>query len=187
MMKTLPLYAVDATDHLVHPRHFGHADLHSPALELVEDFSHSTPDVIDADTPAAHTQEIMLHEHSRFKLVVDSRGELVGLIEQEQLSGPAMMRRVANGDLRHEIMVSDLMRPREQLKALAHEQLQQCTIGDVIATLQHSGEAYCLVVDRDQHQIRGVISARDLAERLHIELDISKAPTFLNIFDSLSD
>lgn len=187
MMKTLSLYTVDAADHLVHPRHFGHTHLHSPAMELVEDFSHSTPEVIDADTPAAHTQEIMLHEHSRFKLVVDNEGELVGLVEQEQLSGPAMLRRVANGDLRHEVTVSDLMRPREQLKALAYEQLQSCTIGDVITTLQHSGESYCLVVDRDHHQIRGVISARDLAERLHIDLDISKVPTFLNIFDSLSD
>ncbi|WP_107850882.1 CBS domain-containing protein [Oceanimonas marisflavi] len=186
-MRTLPLYTVEAADHLVMPRQLSHADLSSPALELVEDFGHSSPALIDADTPAAYTQEMMLREHSRYKLVVDTSGELVGLLAREHLSGQVMIRRVANGDLRHEIMVSDLMQPREQLKALAYEQLLDCTIGEVIATLQHSGEQYCLILDRDQHQIRGVISARDLAERLHIDLDISKAPTFLNIFDSLSD
>ncbi|WP_298721189.1 CBS domain-containing protein [uncultured Oceanisphaera sp.] len=185
-MKTLPLYAVENTDHLVLPSDFDGADLNTPALELVNDFKHSAPDIIDADTPASDTLAMMQHEHSRLKLVVDSKGKLVGLIGLEQLSGQTIMRRVANGDLRHEILVSDLMRPREQLKALAYQQLQSCTIADVVATLQHSGESYCLIVERHSHQIRGVISAEDIAERLHIPLNINKAPTFLNIFDSLS-
>lgn len=185
-MKTLPLYAVANTDHLVLPSDFNGADLNTPALELVNDFKHSAPAIIDADTSAADTLEMMQHEHSRLKLVVDNTGKLVGLIALEQLSGQAIMRRVANGDLRHEILVSDLMYPREQLKALAYQQLQTCTIANVIATLQHSGESYCLIVERHSHQIRGVISAEDIAERLHIPLNINKTPTFLNIFGSIS-
>ncbi|GAA3546157.1 CBS domain-containing protein [Zobellella aerophila] len=184
-MKTLSLYPVEAIDHLVLPSDFTGASLNTPVLELVNDFKHSPPAIIDANTPATGALEMMHHEHAKLKLVVDEKGELVGLIGLEQLSGQSMIRQVANGNSRHEIQVADLMRPRKQLKALAYQQLQESTIADVIAALKSSGEQYCLIIERDSHHIRGVISAQDIAERLHISLDINKAPTFLNIFDSL--
>jgi DeoR family transcriptional regulator, catabolite repression regulator len=55
----------------------------------------------------------------------------------------------------------------------------------VLNTLQHNGEQHCLVIDTDSHHIRGVISASDIASRLHIPVHIEKAPTFLNIFDRM--
>ncbi len=120
------------------------------------------------------------------KLVVDHDGEMVGLIHQEQLSAQAIMRRVAFGDSREDISVSDLMRPRERIKALAYQQLKNCNIADVINTLQSSGEQHCVVIDRESHQIRGVISAQDIARRLRVHFTVQQPPTFLHIFDSIS-
>ena len=185
-MKTLPLYAVETIDHLVQPDDFDGTQLTSPAVRVLTDFKHAQPNMIDADTPAAELLDMMLRDHTKLKLVVDNSGELIGIIHIDQLSDQAIMRRVASGESRNDIKVADLMRPRDRIKALAYQQLQHCTIADVVNTLLSSGEQHCLVIDRQSHQIRGVISAQDIARRLHIPLHIQQQPTFLHIFDSLS-
>ncbi|MEH8016421.1 CBS domain-containing protein [Rheinheimera muenzenbergensis] len=185
-MKTLALYSVENIDHLVQPADFSGTTLQSPALSVVNDFKHSEPNMIDAGTAAREALQMMQREHSKLKLVVDSGGELVGLLPVEQLSEQAMMRHIAFGTSRDDIRVADLMRPRERIKALAYQQLQHCSISDVVNTLQSSGEQHCVVIDRENHQIRGVISAQDIARRLKMPLAIQQAPTFLHIFDSLA-
>tara|TARA_R110002126_G_scaffold75469_21_gene188396 strand:- start:8759 stop:9319 length:561 start_codon:yes stop_codon:yes gene_type:complete len=185
-MKTLSLFAVEAIDHLIQPDQFEHARLTSPALQLVSDFTQSQPEMINETTAASDVLALMQIERSKLKLVVDEQGELSGLVHLDHLSDQAIMRRVAQGDRRHEIKVADLMRPRERIKALAWQQLQYCTIADVLNTLQSSGEQHCVVVDRESHQIRGVISAQDIARRLHLPVYVRQAPTFLQLFDSIS-
>jgi CBS domain containing-hemolysin-like protein len=185
-MKRLALYAVEAIDHLVQPADFDSTTLNSPALSVVTDFKHHQPNTISAGTSARDALDMMQQEQTKLKLVVDSDGELVGLLHIDQLSDQAIMRRVAVGDDRADILVADMMRPRERIKALAYQQLEHCSIADVVNTLQSSGEQHCVVIDRQSHQIRGVISAQDLARRLRINLHIKQAPTFLHIFDSLS-
>jgi CBS domain containing-hemolysin-like protein len=185
-MKTLALYTVEAIDHLVQPADFDGTRLTSPALQVVTDFKHTEPNTISANSKASTALQMMQQEHSRLKLVVDHQGELVGLLAIEQLSEQALMRQVAFGSQRDDIRVADVMRPRERIKALAYQQLKHCTIADVVNTLQSSGEQHCVVIDRDNHQIRGVISAQDIARRLKLPLQISQAPTFLHIFDSIS-
>lgn len=185
-MKTLALYSVENIDHLVQPADFSGTTLQSPALTVVTDFKHHEPNMIDANTGARDALQMMQHEHSKLKLVVDKNGELVGLLALEQLSEQAMMRHIAFGSSRDDICVADVMRPRERIKALAYQQLQHCSISDVVNTLQSSGEQHCVVIDRENHQIRGVISAQDIARRLKIPLQIQQTPTFLHIFDSLT-
>ena len=182
-MKNLSLFNIDTTDYLIHPEDFTGTALTSPALELLSDFKYSQPTIIDAHTNAANALEIMQHEHSHLKLVINKDDEMIGLIHLDQLSDQAIMRRIANGERRSEISIMDLMTPRHKIKALAYQQLKASTIADVINTLQTSGELYCLVVDRETHQIRGVISAEEISKRLHIPVHVHKAPTFLNIFD----
>jgi Mg2+/Co2+ transporter CorC len=117
--------------------------------------------------------------------VIDANQELIGLISYEQLSIQNVLQRLGKGVNRTDLTVADLMRPRSEIKALAYEQIKHCTIGDVLNTLQHNGEQHCLVIDTESHHIRGVISASDIANRLHIPVHIEKAPTFLNIFDRM--
>lgn len=184
-MKKLSLFSVEAIDHLVQPEEFAGPNLNSPATTIVTDFRHNQPTTIDQFVSAAEALDIMQYEHNRLKLVVDSSGEMIGLITLESLSDQAIMRHMVKGTSREDITVTDLMVPRAQLKALAYEQLQNCTIADIVNTLQSNGEQYCLVIDRESHHIRGVISAQDIAKRLQIPLQIQRTPTFLNIFDSL--
>ncbi|WNO60298.1 CBS domain-containing protein [Rheinheimera sp. MMS21-TC3] len=185
-MKKLPLYTLESIDHLVQPADFAGTAMTSPALNVLVDFKHNQPNTILASTSAADALALMQQEQTKIKLVVDNNDILTGLIDVDLLSDQAIMRHVANGQNRLDIKVTDLMRPRDRIKGIAYQQLKNCTIADVINTLQSSGEQYCLVVDRENHQIRGIISAQDIARRLRIPLTIQQAPTFLHIFDSLS-
>lgn len=185
-MRTLALYSVENIDHLVQPADFDGTTLQSPAMSVITDFKHNEPNTIEESTRARDALHMMQREHSKLKLVTDAQGELVGLLPLDQLSEQAMMRHVAFGTSRNDIRVADVMRPRERIKALAWQQLKHCTISDVVNTLQSSGEQHCVVIDRENHQIRGVISAQDIARRLKMPLHIQQAPTFLHIFDSLS-
>lgn len=186
IMKKLALFNLDAVDQLMQPADFAETTLNTPALSVFTDFKQSQPTIIEGNTSAASAHEMMQQEHCQLKLVVDADEKMTGLIHIEQLSEQAIMRQVIQGADRHEIKVRDLMRPRDSVKALAYQQLQNCTIADVVNTLQSSGEQYCLVVDRDNHQIRGLIHAQDLARRLRMPLAIRQQPTFLRIFDSLT-
>ncbi|KKO44815.1 histidine kinase [Arsukibacterium ikkense] len=185
-MKKLALFPVEPIDHLVQPGQFDQAKLTSPALQLVSDFKQSQPDMINDAVAASDVLALMQLERCKLKLVVDEHGELSGIIHLEQLSDQAIMRRVALGDNRQEIKVADLMQPRQRIKALAWQQLQHCTVADVLNTLQSTGEQHCVVVDRETHQIRGVISAQDIARRLQLPWHNRQAPTFLQLFDNIS-
>lgn len=185
-MRKLTTYTVDHIDHLVQPTEFADMSLKSPALQIFNDFRTNPPAILDAETKALNALDMMKHEHSAMKLVVDANQEMVGLISAAELSNQNIMQHVSKDIKASDLAVADLMRKRENLIALSYQQLEHCTVGDVLNTLQHNGEAYCVVVDIEQHQIRGVISARDIASRLHIPpVEIARQPNFLNIFDRL--
>jgi CBS domain containing-hemolysin-like protein len=186
-MRKLNVYTVDHIDHLVQPKEFLETKLSSPALQIFTDFRQYSPSILDASTKALDALEMMNNEHSRLKLVVDAQEEMVGLISTEQLSTQNILQHLSKDVKATDLLVSELMRPRDRIIALSYQQIEHCTVGDVLNTLQHSGEPYCVVIDIENHQIRGVISAKDIADRLHIEpVAITRIPTFLNIFDQLS-
>ena len=60
-------------------------------------------------------------------------------------------------------------------------------IGDVIETLQSAGQQHCLVIDREQHAIRGVLSANDIARRLKLAVDVSTPNSFASIFKVIAN
>jgi hypothetical protein len=51
-----------------------------------------------------------------------------------------------------------------------------------VKALKQKGAQHCLVVDSEQNQIRGLISASGIASRLHIPLQIELPTTFVDIF-----
>ncbi len=182
-MRKLNVYTVDHIDHLVQPSEFHDTTLTSPALQIFNDFKVAAPAIVDADTPALEASEMMKHEHATIKLVGDAKQELIGLISTAELSTQNIMQHVSKDVKAADLLVSDLMRRREDIIALSYQQLQHCSVGDVLNTLQHNGEPYCVVIDLDSHQIRGVISAREIATRLHVPAPVIEPnPTFLSIF-----
>ena len=183
----LPLHAMTRADHLVHPEEYSDVRLDSPALALFTDFRRHDPIVIDGWTRAVDAERAMRESHTRLRLVVDHAGEVLGTITLDDLSERQVIRRVAAGDRREDILVTDLMTRRSALKALSFDDLQRATVRHVIDTLSSHGERHCLVVDFGHHAIRGLIAASDVARRLHMSLQLDPAPTFAAIFAVVHD
>lgn len=181
-MHTITLFPVDSVAHMVQPDEFNDLDMNSPAIEFFTDFKSHRPLTIEGSTLAVDVEMLMRKAHVRMKLVVDADNEFIGTISTDDLSEPSFMIRIANGERLDEITVSDMMCPKRCLMALDLEQLQRSSISDIIDCLQRSGQQHCLVVDRSHDHIRGLISASDIARRLHVPIRIERVPTFVDIF-----
>lgn len=185
-MKKVTLLPLDDIEHLVQPEDFDEITIDSPALRILTDFKQHLPQIIDADTPAVQASYLMRKAHVRLQLVVDRGNELIGTISLKELDGQHLQIMQSQGFNRQSIIVRDLMIPRKNLKAVDYQQLLSASIGDVLDALQLNGTLHCLVVDRDQHHIRGIISASDIARRLHVPVEIAKPATFVDIFRAVN-
>jgi CBS domain containing-hemolysin-like protein len=186
-MKNINLLALEHEAHLVHPEEFNEITLHSPALTIFTDFKKHMPLEIEADTPAIQVQYLMRKTHVHMQLVVDDNDELIGLINSSDLDDQKLLILQNKGIDRGQILVKDLMLPRAEIKVLDFKQLISATIADIVGALKQKGAQHCLVVDSEHKQIRGLISASDIARRLHIPLKIELPTTFVDIFVAVND
>lgn len=181
-MKNLTVYAVDAIDHLVQPDEFDDVTPESSALTILTDFRNHRPHVVEAHISAVEAAELMHQESVSFKLVVDSRNEFVGLISTEDLSEQSiLLTQVAGGMRRDEVLVADLMHHRESIRAINYDEFKRSSVADIIYTLQRHGQQYYIVVDRDQHHIRGVVSSSEISRRLHAPIFVERQPSVADI------
>ena len=185
-MKNMNLITLNSIDHLVHPEEFDEISLDSSAVAVFTDFKEHKPLEIESDIPAVQAEYLMRKAHVRLKLVVDSKAELLGTISLTQLSDQNILIHQQKGLDREDIMVKHLMTPRSDIKALDYKEMMNSTIADVIETLKKDGAQHCLVVETNEHQIRGIISTSDIARRLHMPLDIeTKTTTFVDVFKAI--
>jgi CBS domain-containing protein len=184
-MKNIALYDVDMFDALVWPDEYQGITLQSPAMAVLTDFRKSKPFVIDEGNSATEAEKLMLEEHVRLKIVVNKNNEFLGVISLEDINSQEVMKRIAEGAERSELSVANFMRPKMALKVIQFCELQKASVADVVDVLKSNGLQHCLVVDREKHQIRGIISASDLARGLRIPLNLSTSPSFLDIFKAV--
>lgn len=181
-MRHFELYEADQIDQLVHPDNFQEISGDSPASVVFTDFTVYEPLVIDASSSAVEAENMMRRSHVRLKLVIDEHGLFVGVIALEDLSDGEIIKKVANGFNREELQVVDMMRKRRDLKVFDYSDLDLMTVADVLAVLKQSGHQHCLVVEREKHQIRGVISASDIARKLKMDISIQQPPKFAELY-----
>lgn len=184
-MKNLALYDVDQLDQLAWPETYQGITLNSPATAVLTDFKKSKPLVINQDAPASDVEKRMIEERVRLKIVVDKEGKFVGVISLDDLNDQEVVRRIATGIDRAELLVSHFMRSKEQLKVILLSELESATVGNVVEMLKTNGLQHCLVVDDKAHQIRGIVSASDLARGLGIAMNLNVSPSFLDIFNEM--
>jgi CBS domain-containing protein len=135
-MKTLRLYSLESIDHIVSPTDFDQLSLRSPALDVFTDFKNFKPLIIDEDTKAVDAHILMERAHVALKIVIDKNGEFSGIIGLDDLSDEILIKNVSLGVNRGDILVSDLMKPRNQIYAFDYEQLTHVWVMDVIEALK---------------------------------------------------
>ena len=185
-MKTLTLYNTQPTDELVWPDEHFSVSKHTPALSILTDFSQYLPRVVGANVKAIDVEARMKLAHVKMKLVVDSNNKFVGLIGLNDLSEENVLKRVNKSTRREELLVSDFMHPRQSLKCFDYNELVHATVSDVLETQRNNHQQHCLVIDREKHQIRGLISARDVERLIKGSVDLEKHVSFEALFNELA-
>lgn len=178
--RTLRTAPVGDIDTLAKPEIDEVVSLESPAYEIFTDFTHHHPIVIDSDLSVPQAEAFMQRAHVKLALVVDQRDRFLGMLSYGDLIGDRYQQLLGQGTAQEAISVKAVMVHRDELRAVAYEELAGATIGMVVDTLQKEHRQHFLVVD-DQPKIRGIFSASDIARRLHVAIDIAKAPTFADI------
>ncbi|WP_221796271.1 CBS domain-containing protein [Oceanobacter mangrovi] len=186
-MHKLKLHSVSAIDELARPSHTVHISLASPAEAFFTDFNKTEPLVIDAIVPAIEARKMMIRTHVRLKLVVDELGQFVGVISAEQLSDQQILQEAASTHgTRNDVLVADLMLRKKDLAAFDISEVEKSTIGDVVNFLRDVHQQHCLVLDSENHKIRGIFSASDISRKLRLPLDIQEQSSFARVFGAVS-
>lgn len=160
--------------------------LDSPATEAMTDLTRITAVIILAGDSADEARRRMIQRGVRLLLVVDQDRKLQGVITANDVLGEKPVRiAVERGIRREEVLVRDIMTPREHLQALAMEQVQAAKVGHIVATLKQAGRQHALVVDSDGRgcqRVRGIFSATQIARQLGVAIHTSAvARTFSEI------
>ena len=184
-MNKLDLMTLDGVSRLEQPTNYVDLTLHSPSLEFMTDFTQVKPLVIESDYTALETKKLMMKAHVRLKLVLNHDGEFIGIVSADDLIDRKITQKVAEGEKREEIPITDCMLPKQKLRALDYAQLKENKILDVINILRESGQQHCLVVDSQTKTIRGVFSVSDISRKLHLAIDIQDQPSFSKLASSL--
>jgi len=182
----LQVFDLAAGDHLVQPEEFSDIQPSSSALSLVTDFRQHKPPMLNGHMEATEALEVMRAEDVTLKLVVDDKHECIGVIGLEDLNQHNRLLKQLELRVSHEeLCVQDLMHPRRELRAMEYTALERASVDDVIMALENYHQHYLLVVDSYAHHIRGIVSSRDIARRLHTEVNIPKERTFAEIFTAV--
>ena len=185
-MKKLALYNLELVDDVVSPEQFVDMSLSSLATYFFTDFKKHKPLVIEANTLAKDALTLMQKSHVRMKIVISSTLSFRGVISTSELTERHIIQKISSGITREELTVADMMIPRDKLQAFLYDDITKVTIEDVIENLQTNGLQHCLVLDKDNHHIRGVISASDIARKLKLPVEIHQPISFSTIFKALN-
>ena len=178
-MHNLTLCKTEAIDSLAHPDVLEHIKLTSSALSIFTDFHEHQPLVIDGNVKAIELERLMRQSHVKMKLVLDQREQFVGIVTLADITEQKILQRVVQlGMSRSELLVVDMMQPKALLQAFDYKELKLSSVADVVNALRENGAMHCLVIDKEDHEIRGVISVSDIARSLRIPLDIQAQPSF---------
>lgn len=161
----------------------------SPAIDAMTDLARVAAVTIGPNLPLAAAEECMRVRGVRMLLVTGAMNEILGLITLKDIKGerPVKFQR-SMGVGHHEILVRDVMTPREKLEALRMKDVQVAKVGAIIATLSHTGRQHALVIERTVRgdAIRGIFSSTHIGRQLGVTLENSGvAYSFAELEDAL--
>ncbi len=167
-------------------------ELHDPAEAVMTDFSIVTVYTISPMETIEVARAKMIHHAVRLLLVVDDMNAILGLVTATDLTSEKPMLIIQSQGIRHnDVLVKDIMTPREKLQVLCIDDVLKSKVGDVVATLQSQGRQHALVADRqtDRSQVlRGMFSASQISRQLGMSVaTVAPLNTFAELGAELKD
>lgn len=156
------------------------------AMEVMTDLRFVPAATSHSDMTVAAARQKMIARGVRLLLVVDVSGDVIGLITARDLEGSRVQDALLVSGLSvNELKVGDVM--TSDVEVLQLEAVLHARVGDIVATLKHSGRQHALVADEDpftqKTMVRGVFSASQIARQLGIiagQNDLSETFAYLD-------
>lgn len=157
-----------------------------PVSAVMTDFTVVTAYTIFPLETIEAAREKMIHRGVRMLLVVDDMHHILGLITATDLTGEKPMQVVQTQGIRYsDVLVKDIMTPRERLEVLCMDDMQTACVGDIVTTLKAHGRQHALAVERTSGQaqiLRGLFSISQINRQLGTQVDVvGVASTFAEL------
>lgn len=186
--KTLPQARLEqcASYHQPEQHPLQSVSLDSPALEVMTDLKRAWAITIGPDVTLSSASKAMMRNTVRSLLVADERRCVLGVITSTDLLGERPMQVVLERNIRHkDVLVRDVMTPRERLEVLNMRDVCIAEVGHVVATLKRAGRQHALVAEEDasgRQMIRGIFSTSQISRQLGMPIHTMEiAATFAEI------
>jgi CBS domain containing-hemolysin-like protein len=130
----------------------------------------------------------MKRTHVKLKLVIDSNESFRGVITLGDLMSAKVVQAMEESGLsRFELTVKQVMTPKSALHAIDIRDFELASVGDIVSTMKKYGDQHVLVVDPKRASIRGIVSANEIARRMHAPVIIAeRANSFSDIFKAVA-
>lgn len=176
--RALPVMMASADTVLMRPsqRLPEHVSLQNPAIDVMTDLSRVAAASVDPNVTLDKAEERMRNARVRLLFVLNESGDVLGLITLNDLKGMRPMRFQQEMGVSHsEVLVRDIMTPRDKLEAMSMVEVAEAHVGDIIETLKRTGRQHALVIERTPNApaIRGIFSARQIGRQLGVQIDTS--------------
>jgi signal-transduction protein with cAMP-binding, CBS, and nucleotidyltransferase domain len=163
-------------------------NLNSAAIEIMTDFHHTPAITIDSDVNIDDANAKMISFGIRSLIVINSKGQVVGIVTASDILGEKPMRVLQQRGGRHQdITVHDVMTASDQLFFVHYNDLLKAKVGQVLKTLRQSGRQHTLVLEEleGNEVVRGIVSAAQIARQLGVAYYNDVARTFAEIENAL--
>lgn len=148
-------------------------DLTSPALKVLNSFTSKDPVRAHHDLSIVDALKQTSSRCSDFILVVDNDEKLIGITSSADLQSSKIMILAQRLNLhRNEVTLQHVMTPLSSLAGVSLQSISYACIGDALQTMEHQGMMFLLITSAE-HEICGLISAREIAKKLHIPVNIN--------------
>jgi len=163
-----------------HRRRDRSVDTDSPAVAVMTDLSMSRLVTIRTDAGLDEAQELMRLAGVRMLMVVDDRGQIVGLATSRDLTGEKPIHFASEQRVtRDEIRIIDIMTTKGRMEVLQFADVERARVGDIVQTLRESSRQHAVVVQPnpggDEMLLRGLFSITQIGRQLGIEIEPSGA------------
>jgi CBS domain-containing protein len=147
----------------------------SPAVEVMTDLQCISAATTVPDATLAQATQAMVARSVRLLLVVNSSGDIIGLITARDTMGDRPIKHIQeNGGKHADLKVRDIMTPVENIQVLSMADVEKSTVGHVIATLKSVSRQHAMVVDIDrlsgEETVRGIFSITQIGRQLGVAL-----------------
>lgn len=183
----LPTFKAPAATGFSEPSTFTLVRADSPAMCVMTDFKQVSVATIAPEATLVQANQTMISRGVRLLLVIDRNDDVLGLITSRDTSGEKPIQLVQKtGTKFNDLLVSDLMCPREDIDLIDTRDVLAAKVGDIVATLKALKRQHTMVGERDpisgKVRIRGVFSATQIGRQLGMAIQtFDVASTFSEI------